>query len=100
MSRGAAIRKPVTLVAKVGSPSSASSRPPAVNAGLPLPCSNPERSHHLVGPDFKADQRVRPESLGNRNVGGVAALGDQDAADPRYIVARIEGVPAAADKGL
>ena len=29
---------------------------------------------HLIGPDFEADQRVCPESLGNWNVSGIAAL--------------------------
>src|SRR6202166_4995060 len=54
----------------------------------------------LVGPNPEADQRVRSECLGNRNVRGVTALGDQDAADPRNVVARIESVPAAAEIGL
>src|SRR5258706_15378415 len=56
--------------------------------------------HDLISPDFKADQGVWPEGLGDWNVCGIAALGDQDAADPRNVVARIEGVPAAADKGF
>src|SRR5258706_16113036 len=56
--------------------------------------------HDLIRPDFKADQGVWPEGLGDWNVCGIAALGDQDAADPRNVVARIEGVPVAADIGL
>jgi hypothetical protein len=60
----------------------------------------PGRLHELIGPYFKADQCVWPEGLGDRNVCGIAALGDQNAADPRNVVARIEGVPAAADIGL
>ena len=35
-----------------------------------------------------------------RHIGGIAALGDQDTADPRRIVARIEGVPLAAEIDL
>ena len=54
----------------------------------------------LVGPHLETDQRVRPERLGDRNVGGVAALCDQYAADPRHEVAGIERVPAAAEIGL
>src|SRR3984957_1074211 len=54
----------------------------------------------LVGPNPEADQCVRSKSLGNRNVRGITALGDQDAADPRNVVARIERVPAAAEIGL
>src|ERR1700738_4126858 len=59
-----------------------------------------DRLHYLVRPNFKADQRIWPEGLGNWNVCGIAALGDQDATDPRNVVARIEGVPAAANIGL
>jgi hypothetical protein len=40
----------------------------------------------LARPDFEADQSVWPESLGNWNVRGIAALADQDAADPRNVV--------------
>src|ERR1700726_4637890 len=68
--------------------------------GMVRGCPELDRLHHLVRPNFKADQRIWPESLGNWNVCGIAALGDQDAADPRNVVARIEGVPAAANIGL
>src|SRR6266581_1880701 len=54
----------------------------------------------LIRPDFKADERVWSERLRNWNVRGIAAVSDQDAADPRDVVARIEGVPVAADIGL
>src|ERR1700741_2444457 len=54
----------------------------------------------LIRPDFKADEGVWPESLRNWNVRGIAALGDQDAADPRNVVACVEGVPVAAEIGL
>ena len=63
-------------------------------------CSEFGRLHELISPDFKADQGVRPEGLGDWNVCCIAAPGDQDAADPRNVVARIEGVPAAADIGF
>src|SRR5712672_4758792 len=56
--------------------------------------------HDLISPDFKAEEGVGPEGLGDWNVCGIAALGDQDAADPRNVVARIEGVPVAADIGF
>src|SRR6201995_4722531 len=55
---------------------------------------------NLVGPHLEALQRVRPERLGDRHVGGVASLRNQHAADPRLVVARIESVPAAAEIGL
>ena len=35
--------------------------------------------------------------MGERYVGGVAALRDEDAPDPGGIVARVEGVPTAAE---
>ena len=54
----------------------------------------------LVGPDLEADQCVRPEGLRDRNIGRIAPLRDQHAADPRHIVAWIEHLPAAADIGL
>src|SRR5258708_6273688 len=54
----------------------------------------------FVGPYLEADQGVRPEGLGDRHIGGIAALRYQDAADPRHVVARIEHVPASADIGL
>jgi hypothetical protein len=46
----------------------------------------PDHLQQFVGPDFEADQGIWPESLGNWNVRGIAALGDQDAADPRNVV--------------
>src|SRR6185437_4921632 len=54
----------------------------------------------LVGPDLEADQGVRPEREGNRHVGGIASMTDQDASDAGNIVAGIEGVPVAAEIGL
>src|SRR6202035_4600717 len=60
----------------------------------------PARLRHFVGPDFKADERVRSERLGNGNVVGVAALGDQHRTDPRHVVAGVEGVPMATEIGL
>src|ERR1700730_7197860 len=54
----------------------------------------------LVGPYLEADQRVRSERLGDRNIGGIASLRDQDTAYPRHVVARIERIPAPADIGL
>src|SRR4029450_4987956 len=57
-------------------------------------------SRNLVGPDLEAGQGVWPEGLGDRHIGGVAALRDQHAADPRHVVARIEGAPVPADIGL
>src|SRR5713226_4095669 len=63
-------------------------------------CRKLHRLHELISPYFEADQGVWPEGLGNWNVCGIAALGDQDTADARNVVARIEGIPAAADIGF
>jgi hypothetical protein len=38
--------------------------------------------------------------MGQRHVGGIATLGDQDTPDPRLVVARIEGMPLATQIGL
>src|SRR6478735_4923178 len=57
-------------------------------------------SRDLVGPDLEADECVRPERLGDRDIGSIAPLRNQDATDPRHVVARIEGAPMAADIGL
>src|SRR5882724_3121776 len=54
----------------------------------------------LVGPYLETRQRVRTEGLGDRNVRGIAALRDQDAADPWHVVARIEHAPVPADIGF
>src|SRR5207244_5436197 len=57
-------------------------------------------SRNLVGPDLEAGQCVWPKGLGDRHIGSVAALRDQDAADPRHVVARIEGAPVPAEIGF
>src|ERR1700758_818058 len=59
-----------------------------------------ELLQQLIRPDFKADEGVWSESLSNWNVRSIAALGDQDAADPRNVVARVERIPVAAEIGL
>jgi hypothetical protein len=43
----------------------------------------------LIRRKFEADEGVWSESLSNWNVRGTAASGDQDAADPRNVVARV-----------
>ena len=48
---------------------------------------------HLVGPDLEALQRIRTEGAGQGHVAGVAAAGDEYAADAWRVVARVEGVP-------
>src|ERR1700729_2605601 len=58
------------------------------------------RSCCLVGPDLEAHQRVRPERLGDRDIGGIAPLCDQHPAYPRHVVARIEHVPVPAEIGF
>src|ERR1700722_16452035 len=54
----------------------------------------------LVGPDPEALEGIGPEGGGDRDVGGVAAAGDEDASDAGDVVARIEGVPGAPEVGL
>jgi hypothetical protein len=59
----------------------------------------PERSfcRHFICPDAKLRQGSRTKGMGERHVCGVAALRDEDASDPRRIVARIEHAPTAAE---
>ncbi len=54
----------------------------------------------LVGPDAELLQPARPEGVGERHVGGVAAEGHQHAALAGGVVARIEHVPAPAEIDL
>src|SRR5712672_2860861 len=53
------------------------------------------RRHDLVADDDKLHQIHSPKARGQRHVGGVAAGAHQDPADPRMIVAGVEGVPLA-----
>src|SRR5271165_3326429 len=59
-----------------------------------------ELSHDFVGHDLEPDKGGRPIAGAERHVGGVAAAADQDAADPRRVVARVESVPTPAEIGL
>jgi len=43
---------------------------------------------------------VKAEGIDERHVGGVAAAGDDDATDAAGVVARVEGMPFAAEKDL
>jgi hypothetical protein len=54
----------------------------------------------LVRPYLEADQRIWSKRLGDGNIGSIGSLGDQDAANPRHVVARIECVPAATEISL
>ena len=48
--------------------------------------------------DAERLEDVRTERVDERNIGGVASTRDQDAADARHVVARVEGVPLAAEE--
>ncbi len=58
------------------------------------------RSMRLFGPDAEARQGVGTEAVGQRHIGCVAAVRDQDTSDARGIVARVERMPPAAEKDL
>src|SRR3954463_1087741 len=60
----------------------------------------PALSRYFFGYNFEADQGVRPERQGQGNIGGGSTAGDQNAADPRVVVARIKGVPPPPEKHL
>ena len=55
---------------------------------------------YFVGPYPEARQCVGAERTADRDVGSVAAARDQHSADARRIVARVEGMPTAAEEGL
>src|ERR1700733_12866113 len=55
---------------------------------------------NFFGPYLEACQRIRPERIADRDVGGVAAAGNQHAADPRLIVPGVERMPLAIEVGL
>lgn len=57
-------------------------------------------SHQFIGPHLEADELAWSENMNNRNIRRIAALGDQDTADARRVVACVEGVPATAEVGL
>src|SRR5260370_37983625 len=48
--------------------------------------------HHLIGDDDEFHEIHPAKARGQRDVGGVAPGGHQDAADARMIVAEVEGV--------
>ena len=52
---------------------------------------------HFLGPYPEVLQRIGAECGADRHIGRVAATGNQYATDARGIVARIKGVPAAAE---
>ena len=51
----------------------------------------------LFGDHGKPDELGRPECRGNCDIGGIATPRNDDAADARMIVPRIEGIPAATE---
>jgi len=54
----------------------------------------------FFGPYREAAERVRTESGADRDVSRVATAGDQHPADARDVVARVKGVPLAAEIGF
>ncbi len=73
------------------------------SAGLALTESNGRlatRLHHFLRCHTKVYEGAWTESECQRDIGGVAAEGDQNPADPRIVVARIKRVPAPTQKHL
>ena len=56
--------------------------------------------NNFVGCYLEVQQDVWTECYGKRDVGGVAAVGNQYSADAGIVVARIEHVPPSAEKDL
>src|SRR3984885_12031178 len=59
--------------------------------------AEPSIRRHFIRPDAEPRQDCRTKAMGQRHVRGIAALRDEDAADARRIVARVEHVPTAAE---
>jgi hypothetical protein len=80
-----------------------SSTPGARATGAPAggePGGSGRGGADLVRPDPEALQGVGAERGADGHVRRVAPAGDEDAADARRVVARVEGVPAAAQVGV
>ena len=58
------------------------------------------RKRQFVVPDFEGVEGVGAKGGDHGDVGGVAAARDQDATDAGRVVARVEGVPLAAEIGF
>ena len=57
-------------------------------------------SFRLARPHREAGEGVGTERVADRHVRRIPSAGDQDAADARLVVPRVEGVPAPSDIGL
>ena len=55
---------------------------------------------HLVGDDVERHELMGTERSDQSHVGGIASMGDEDAADAGHVVARVEGVPTPSEIGL
>src|SRR5882757_1577440 len=66
-----------------------------IASSLALLAMTSGRRLDLIADDEEFDQVHPPKARGQRHVGGIAAGGHYDAADPRLVVAGVEGVPAA-----
>lgn len=64
------------------------------------PLSTACLSRYLIGPNPEAAQGVGSECTADRDVGCIATARDQDPADARSVIARVECVPAAAKEYL
>jgi hypothetical protein len=49
----------------------------------------------LFCPDAKARQGAGTEDVGERHIGGIATVRDENTPDPRDVVTRVKGVPSA-----
>jgi hypothetical protein len=56
--------------------------------------------HRFVCPDAESRQGAEPEGMSQRDISGVAAMCNKNTADPRGVVARVKGVPPAAEIGF
>lgn len=69
-----------------------------LSAGSPV--SDTVTRDKLVGCHLEFLKEMRPEGVNHRDVRRVSSPGDQDAANPRYVVPRVESIPTAVEIGL
>src|SRR5581483_6483243 len=76
--------------------------PPGSMARVPVGAGSTRqaRLRRFIGPHPERLERIGAEGRADGDVGGIAAACDQDAPDARLVVARIEGVPGAAEIGF
>ena len=78
---------------------------PIITNALGIKLEKPSRKHRLGGGDLlgyhlEAGECTRSKRSYDRDICGVAPARHQDAADARYVIPRVEGMPASSEVSL